>query len=92
MMTADKVMEEMLATFRERHKTYGDNYLRIGPVLAAMFPDGLVLRTAEEHNRYHLYILMMVKMTRLATTNLTHEDSALDASVYGAMLTGMLKP
>ena len=91
MMTADKVMEDMLATFRERGKLYGDNYLRIGHVLAAMFPNGVLLRSAEEHNRYHLYLMMMVKMTRLATTELTHEDSAHDAAVYSAMLAGMLR-
>ena len=92
MQTADKVMENMLATFKERQKTYGNNYLVIGGVMAAMFPDGVVLKTPEDHNKWHLFLMAMVKATRLANTNLQHEDSAHDASVYMAMLDGMLLP
>ena len=92
MQTADKVMEKMLATFLERKQTYGLNYLIIGKVLEQMFPDGVVLKTAEDHNRWHLFLQAQVKMTRLANTNLTHEDSAHDASVYMAMLDGLLLP
>jgi len=92
MQTADKVMENMLATFKERQKTYGNNYLVIGRVMAAMFPDGVVLKTPEDHNKWHLFLMAMVKATRLANTNLQHEDSAHDASVYMAMLDGMLLP
>lgn len=92
MQTADKVMENMLATFKERQKTYGNNYLVIGRVMAAMFPDGVVLKTPEDHNKWHLFLMAMVKATRLANTNLQHEDSAHDASVYMAMLDGLLLP
>jgi len=60
--------------------------------MAAMFPDGVVLKTPEDHNKWHLFLMAMVKATRLANTNLQHEDSAHDASVYMAMLDGMLLP
>jgi len=90
MKTADIVMEEMLEVFKERKETYGNNYLIIGKVLAALYPNGLVLNTEEDHNKYHLFLLVLVKATRLANTGLTHEDSAKDLAVYAAMLTGLL--
>ena len=92
MQTADKVMEQMLATFRERAKVYKSNYLMIGEVMAVMFPDGVTLKTAEDHNKWHLFLMTMIKATRLANTGLNHEDSGLDMSVYASMFTGMLLP
>jgi hypothetical protein len=90
MQTADKIMEQMLATYKERKAVYGDNYLIIGNVMEKMFPDGVVLKTAEDHNKWHLFLMAMVKATRLANTNLSHIDSAHDAAVYMAMLEGMM--
>lgn len=90
MKKADEVMEEMLVTFRERAKVYGDNYLIIGKVMADLFPQGITLKTEEEHNRYHLFLMTMIKATRAANTGLTHHDSAHDMAVYGAMFTGMV--
>lgn len=78
------------ATFDERGKIYGDNYLRIGPVMDALFPDGLFIKGPEMWNRMHLYMMTMVKATRLAVTHLDHQDSAHDAMVYNAMLSCML--
>lgn len=92
MQTADKVMEQMLATFRERGKVYKANYLMIGEVLAVMFPEGITLKTAEDHNKWHLFLLTMIKATRLANTGLNHEDSGLDMAVYASMFAGMLLP
>jgi hypothetical protein len=82
----------MLVTFNERKARYGLNYLMIGKVMASLFPDGITLKTEEDWNKMHLFLMMMVKATRLANTNLTHEDSAHDASVYSAMLNGLLLP
>lgn len=92
MQTADKVMEMMLATFAQRGKIYKQNYLLIGEVMETMFPDGVVLKTAEDHNRWHLFLMTMIKATRLANTNLHHEDSGLDMAVYASMFAGMLLP
>ncbi len=92
MQTGDKVMEKMLETFNERKARYGMNYLQLGHVMMTLFPDGLTLNTVDGWNRLHLFLQMMVKATRLANTNLTHEDSAHDASVYAAMLNGLLLP
>ncbi len=92
MQTADKVMEQMLATFKERAKVYGNNYLIIGNVMAEMFPNGVTLKTADDHNKWHLFLMSMIKATRLANTNLQHEDSAHDAAVYMSMLNGLMLP
>jgi len=85
------VMVDMLKTFKERNKIYGDNWKRIGCVLEALFPDGVTIKTAKEHNRYHLFMMIMVKITRLSTTNINHIDSAHDIAVYSAMLESLLK-
>jgi hypothetical protein len=85
-------MKEMLETFKERKKIYGDNWERIGPVLAALFPDGVTLETADDHNQYHLFMMIMVKVTRVATTDVKHQDSAHDIAVYAAMLDSLLRP
>lgn len=92
MQTADKVMEMMLSTFKERGKIYKQNYLLIGEVMETMFPDGVVLKTAEDHNKWHLFLMTMIKATRLANTHLQHEDSGLDMAVYASMFAGMLLP
>jgi hypothetical protein len=82
----------MLVTFNERKARYGLNYLMIGKVMAALFPDGYTLKTEDDWNKMHLYLMMMVKATRLANTNLTHEDSCHDSAVYASMLNGLLLP
>jgi hypothetical protein len=92
MQTADKVMERMLTTFNERKARYGLNYLMIGKVMVALFPDGLTTKTVDDWNKLHLFLMMMVKATRLANTNLTHEDSCHDSAVYASMLNGLLLP
>ncbi len=87
----DEILESMAETFRERGKIYGDNYLRIGNVLLQLFPEGITLSTPAEHNRYHLFMMIIVKLTRLAAADLQHIDSAHDLSVYGAMLESVLR-
>lgn len=84
--TADQILAEMADTFRERNKVYGDNYKRVGAVMAAMFPDGIQLKEEDEFNRWHLFELIIVKLTRFANSGLTHKDSIHDAAVYSAMV------
>lgn len=76
----------MAETFKQRNAIYGDNWKRVGAVMTAMFPEGVVLKTAEDFNRWHLFELIVVKMTRFANSGLTHTDSIHDPSVYGAMI------
>lgn len=91
MSNAADILAEMADTYRERNKVYGDNYKRVGDVMAAMFPDGVQLRTAEEYNVWHLFELMVVKMTRFANSGLSHEDSIHDLAVYAAMVESLIR-
>ena len=90
-MTPAETLDAMARTFRERGKTYGDNYRRIGQVMAALFPDGVTLRTPEEFLEWSLFDLLVVKLTRLAVTDLRHIDSIHDIGVYAAMLESVIK-
>jgi len=86
-----EVLDGMSITFLNRHEIYGDNYLQIGRVLEAMFPDGITIKTADDHNRHHAFLMMVVKITRLASSGINHQDSAHDCAVYGAMLETLLE-
>jgi hypothetical protein len=91
MKTAADILAEMAETYRERNKVYGDNYKRVGDVMTAMFPDGVWLHAAEDYNVWHLFELMVVKMTRFANSGLTHEDSIHDLAVYAAMVESLIR-
>jgi hypothetical protein len=90
MKNAADILAEMADTFRERNKVYGDNYKRVGAVMVAMFPNGVQLKTEEDFNRWHLFELMVVKLTRFANTGLVHQDSIHDAAVYAAMVESLI--
>jgi len=87
-MTAGEVLKQAAKTFDARHAVYGDNYKKVGAVMAALFPDGIFLKTEDDHNRFHIFMLQIVKVTRYAENwgRGGHADSTLDLSVYAAML------
>ena len=86
-MSADKELEQAAKTYRERGKIYKDNYLRVGKALQELFPDGISLKTAEDHTRYHIFSWMVGKLSRYAVQwEKGHPDSVHDLSVYAAML------
>ena len=91
MTTAADILAEMADTYRERNKVYGDNYKRVGAVMAAMFPNGVDLFTEEDYNVWHLFELIVVKLTQFANSGLTHEDSIHDAAVYAAMVESLIR-
>lgn len=75
-------------TYRERNKVYGDNYKRVGEAMRAMFPEGVALVSADDHNRFQIFNLIMVKLSRYCVnwSKGGHADSIHDAMVYCAML------
>lgn len=75
-------------TFTERNAIYGDSYKEIGPILEAMFPNGIQIHDAAEHNRFCLFLHCLDKLRRYAARmgEGGHKDSALDLCVYAAML------
>lgn len=74
--------------YAQRASVYGKDYQHLGQSLIGMFPDGLTLTTAEEFNRFALFIHVHGKVMRYAQTMLRggHEDSLDDVSVYAQMM------
>lgn len=88
-----KALNDAADVFEERNLVYADAYLKVGEILRELFPQGVSLVTAEDHNRYHLLVLIIVKLTRYAPNWSTgHEDSLKDIMVYAAMLQDLDKP
>lgn len=74
--------------YRERNKTYGDNYKIHGKVLDVMFPEGVALDTVDDHNRFAVFSLLVCKLTRYANMwkRGGHVDSLDDITVYSQIL------
>lgn len=84
MQTAADTLDAMASTFRERNAVYGDNYKMVGPMMAVLFPDGVSKEVLHSH-QFHLFELILVKLSRYAISGLQHVDSVHDAGVYCAM-------
>lgn len=83
-------LEKALATYRERNAQYKDSFSRWGPVFAALFPDGITVRTPDDWNRLTTLGHIVDKLVRY-TTDFTnpHEDSIHDLGVYAFILQGI---
>lgn len=84
-------LRESADVFEERAKIYGMTYLRFGPVMAALFPNGVGAFNAHDMNRLAMVVQIVSKLVRYAGTFSTggHDDSLLDLSTYAAMLRGL---
>jgi hypothetical protein len=91
MKDAAQILEDMAGTYCARNMVYGDNFRIVGPVMQQLHPRGVTLETAEDHEIFHLWSLIIVKLSRFATSELKHEDSIHDAAVYCAMIEAILK-
>lgn len=80
-------LKEMAGVNESKGKDYG-RFEKIGDVLAAYFPNGITLNGSDEFNRFILFAYMANKLVRTSDhlPSTIHEDSILDASVYGAIL------
>lgn len=86
-MNSADILRGAADIFERKSKEYGNNYKQIGHVMAALFPEGLTIRTPQDWNKLHLFLLGMVKKTRYSQNFFAgHADSLLDNIVYGAML------
>lgn len=74
--------------FEERNPIYGDNFIQHGTVVQALFPEGVKLRSLNDHNRFGLITQIVAKLTRYCANfeRGGHEDSLDDTSVYAQML------
>jgi hypothetical protein len=83
-----QILEGAARTYEERGALYGDNYKLFGKIMMAMFPDGLVLNSEDDFNRFNMFTQCSGKLTRYAQmfSRGGHLDSAHDEIVYAAML------
>ena len=81
------ILRSAAATAEQRNAVYKDNYKVVGDVMAVFFPNGVQLKTAHDFRRWHLFELLVVKLTRYVAnwTNGGHQDSIHDAMCYAAM-------
>ena len=89
-LRADKVLLGMAKTFAERNAVYGDNYRMIAPLVRTLFPNGVPSDLVAD-DRWHLFELVLVKLSRFAISELNHADSIHDAAVYAAMLEAIIQ-
>lgn len=87
---ASSILAEMAQTYRERNQVYGDNYKNVGRIMAILFPNGAPAELLHS-DHFHLFELMVVKLTRFAISDLSHQDSIHDTAVYAAMIEAILK-
>lgn len=84
--TADQILKAAAETFAERNAQYKDNALVVADVMKALFPDGVRLDSPEDYHFWHLFELLIVKLTRFTNSDLRHVDSIHDLMVYAAMI------
>jgi hypothetical protein len=89
-MRPDAILEDAAATFRERNAIYKDNHVKVGQIMAALFPNGVTLKNDADFQRWHLFELMIVKVTRFVNGNLEHRDSIRDIAVYAAIIESLI--
>ena len=87
---AADILQEMANTFRERNAVYGSNYKMIAPLMDVLFPEGVPSELVHTH-KWHLFELILVKLSRLAISRLEHVDSIRDMGVYCAMVEACMR-
>lgn len=87
MINPESILEAAAKTFKERNTMYGSNYLNVGDAMKAFFPNGIELKTVNDHIRFHFFCWIVGKLSRYANQWETgHKDSIHDVVVYAAML------
>jgi len=86
--TVPQLFEELATLYVKRTGAYGDNHMRLGGVLASMFPDGITLKGPADFTRFAHFTLALLKGCRYAKNfhNGGHPDSIEDMTVYSAMV------
>jgi len=87
---ASDILAAGAATYAERNKVYGENYRMVAPIMKVLFPYGVPAGVIHS-DKWHMFELLVVKITRFATSRLEHQDSIHDAMVYAAMIEASIK-
>ncbi len=87
--TVPNILYKAADTFMERGKVYGCAYKNFnGKILTALFPNGVVLKTELDFNRYAALNAIAAKLGRYCNNweNGGHKDSVHDIINFAAML------
>lgn len=87
--TAD-LLRKAADTMDERNADYKDNWRNVPEVIKALFPEGLPYDIVTQPE-WHLFELMIVKLTRFANSDFNHQDSIHDLGVYAFMIESILE-
>lgn len=81
------ILRRVIGVMEARDADYKGSDAMYAAVMGALFPDGVTLASVRDQHRYHIFMLMMVKVTRYARNwKDGHEDSLLDLAAYSSML------
>lgn len=82
------ILSQAHGVYQDRSAVYKDNFRSVGRVMVALFPEGRPpLVNAEDYDRWHIWELIIVKLTRYANNyDVPHEDSLLDMLPYLGIL------
>lgn len=80
------IFDAMAGTLRSRAADYGYNAAKVAKVMQIFFPDGVKLDSEEDHEAWHLFELVIVKLTRFVNSGLRHQDSIHDMAIYAGFV------
>ena len=88
MASVPEKLEALGKLYADRNRAYGNNYKLYGAIAAALFPNGITLKTEEEFNRFALFSHCLDKFTRYARSMPKRglPDNLDDIAVYAQML------
>lgn len=89
MKCANDVLRECADLFDTRSIQYPrNNWEIVGNIMNILVPEGIELKTENDHERYHIFTWLIGKICRYSQNynNGGHEDSLKDAIVYAAIL------
>ena len=81
------MLRDLARLYEQRNQLYSDNYKRFGHIMLMLFPNGLSLDTADDFNRFGVFVQIVSKLTRYAGNFEAggHKDSLDDTAVYAMM-------
>ena len=87
-MSVPERLRSLAGLFKERAKTYGDQYANIGNVLWDIYGGPVTIETAHDFTRFVTFAFVVQKLCRYSNTfeNGGHADSLDDMAVYAQML------
>ncbi len=82
------IFKESMDTIIEREALYGSSSGDLGRALAALFPEGITLKSPEDFARFHDFQQVAAKLNRYAKSFAEggHLDSIHDAGNYAKLL------